>query len=183
MAGDSGDGGVPTRVIEEAVKAVLPAGARALTTSRLERRLAAVPKRLLTCAKMEDGTCRWRLSHDSIRRWLAGADARVPLSAAHGHQMLAGRLACRLAVASLQPALSQWLVQPRSPRREAAGDAAGVDPAQVLQLATHIDCANAQAGLSYASATHASESGAGRGGVAILRALGPEIIGGEISMS
>lgn len=112
MAGGGVDGGIATRVIEEAVQHGLrPDGARSssLTTARLERRLSAVPKRLLTCTKTEGdgGTHRWRLSHESIRRWLA-SDAQMPLSAAHGHQMLAARLACRLAVASLRPALAEW---------------------------------------------------------------------------
>ena len=173
MAG-SAEAGVPTSVIEEAVKTVLPDGA--LPAGRLERRLRGIPKLLLTCTKTEDGTRLWRLSHGSIRRWLAG-DAQTQLSAAHGHQMLAARLAYRLAVASLRPALAQWLVQPVSPREESPNDdAAGVDPSEVLQLASHIDASEAQAGASYADATHPGQSNGGRG-VAVLQALGPPILG------
>ena len=96
--------------------------------------------------------------------------------------MLAARLAYRLALASLRPALAQWLVQPASPReesparREPNDDVAGVDPSEVLQLATHIDASEAQAGASYADATHGGQSSGGRG-VAVLQALGPPILG------
>jgi hypothetical protein len=68
-----------------------------------------------------------------------------------------------------RPGRLDRLVQPPGLGREAASLAregsAGVDPAEVLQLVTHIDRSGEEAG------------GVGRSGLAMLRALGPAILG------
>ena len=144
-------------VIEEALRTVLPRSAW-LTATKVERMLKQIPNRLLSSKKSDDAdeSLTWRLSHEAIRRWLAGYGQQ--LSATHGHQMLAARLAYRLATASLRAPLARWMDQSDQECVEMAIDA----PTELLQLAIH------------ASAARNGDDSAG--GSAVLQALGAVVL-------
>jgi hypothetical protein len=219
-ADGSGDGGgVSSACIVEAVRTMLPETvAASLSVGKIERLLRTIPKRLLSCKKEEDSQkpetdgydredqdgdrtssprYRWRLSHESVGRWLssAGRNAdgsgilRRKVSIVRGHQALAARLAHRLAAGPIRTSLAQWMVQENVAAR--LSPLACIDPAEIVQLAVHVGAVDAQraaakpvaAGSSHAYSVAASSIHAGGnddevaiGGRAVLASLGARVL-------
>lgn len=197
MSADGG-GGVTSTIIVESVRTMLcKTVAASLSVGQIERLLRTIPKRLLTCKKEEklheqrrdggdrvddDGDhglstpqYRWRLSHESVQRWLEGLDGgnadALQLSVSRGHRMLAARLAYRLATVPIQTSLAQWLVKEQRP--ETCSHLTCIDPAEIVQLAVHISAATATIHTSIQSPTaHAGENS----GLPVLVTLGSRIL-------
>jgi len=141
---DGDGGGISSTCIVEAVRTMLSeAEAVSLSAAQIERFLRTIPKRLLSCTKEkkseeqgEDDNLRyrWRLSHESVRRWLTatsqsgGHTAPLRISIRRGHQMLAARLAHRLAAVPIRRSLAQWM----------GAEEACIDPVEIVLLAVHI---------------------------------------------
>ena len=217
----SGDGGgVSSACIVEAVRTMLPETvAASLSVGEIERLLRTIPKRFLSCKKEEESQklgkdghdCehedgdrstssprhRWRLSHESVGRWLSSNGRntddsgilRRKVSILRGHQMLAARLAHRLAAVPIRTSLAQWMDQESGTTR--FSPLSCIDPAEIVQLAVHVgavDALRAAAkpvntdGIHGSSVSSSSIHTGGNGdevaigGRAVLAALGARVL-------